>query len=129
MSFQSSILGMIGTVAGAVKIGEMVKAMKDRPATITNAKPETQAKPEQPAQTQANKPAAKDEPVFIGGQQVSPEIAAKVRAAAQRKQQAEASLVLAQQEKREKRAPRAPKAANTEVNELGMKYLGMEAMR
>ena len=124
MSFQSSILSMINTVAAGLKAAEFVKGEKIK-------QPEEAKEPKAPEKPQATvkdiqQEKVKEEPVFIGGQQVSPEIAAKVRAALEQKQKAEASMVVAQQQKRAKRA----KAFSEEPPEdlINFRHLGMEAM-
>ena len=89
MSFQSSILNMIHTTAAGLKAAEFVKGK-------TAEKPEQPTEPKQPTAPQTMQPKAaepekvKEEPIFIGGQQVSPELAAKIRAALEKKQKAEA---------------------------------------
>lgn len=125
MSFQSSILNMIHTAAAGLKAAEFVKGKAAE-------KPEQPTEPKQPTAPQTMQPKAeepakvKEEPVFIGGQQVSPEIAAKVRAALEQKQKAEASMVVAQQQKR---AKRAKAFAEEPMQDLAkFKHLGMEAM-
>ena len=111
MSFQSSILSMIHTTTAGLKAAEFV----DKAAE----------KPKQPKDPQTMQPKA-EEPVFIGGQQVSPEIAAKVRAALEKKQKAEASMIVAQQQKRAKRAKAFSKEPMQDL--ANFKHLGMEAM-
>lgn len=117
MSFQSSILSMIHTTTAGLKAAEFVDKAAEKPKQPTE--------PKQPTAPQTMQPKA-EEPVFIGGQQVSPEIAAKVRAALEQKQKAEASMVVAQQQKRAKRA----KAFSEEPPEdlINFRHLGMEAM-
>lgn len=125
MSFQSSILNMIHTASAGLKAVEFVKnEKKERPTAF---QPQAQPEPMQPSQAKKEEPAkVKEEPVYIGGQQVSPEIAAKVRKALEHKQNAEASMVVAQQQKRAKRA----KAFSDEPEQdlLNSKHLGMEAI-
>lgn len=119
MSFQSSILNMIHTAAAGLKAAEFVKSKKGEQPKEPNAPQVMQPTAEEPAKV-------KEEPVFIGGQQVSLEIAAKVRKALEQKQKAEASMVVAQQQKRAKRA----KAFTDEPAQdlLEFKHLGMEGM-
>lgn len=122
MSFQSSILNMIHTAAAGLKAAEFVKSEK-----AEQPKEPKEPKAPQVMQPTAEEPAkVKEEPVFIGGQQVSPEIAAKVRAALEQKQKAEASMVVAQQQKRAKRAKAFAEEPAQDLSKF--KHLGMEAM-
>lgn len=126
MSFQSSILNMIHTTAAGLKAAEFVKG-KAAEEPEEPKKPQA-PKPPKPPETMQPKtePQVKEEPVFIGGQQVSPELAAKIRDALAKKQTAEASLVVAQQQKRAKRAKAFSEEPMRELAQF--KHLGMEAM-
>ena len=115
MSIQSSILSLIHTTTAGLKAAEFVKGKAA----------EKPKQPTEPTAPQTMQPKA-EEPVFIGGQQVSPEIAAKVRAALEKKQKAEASMVVAQQQKRAKRAKAFSKEPMQDL--ANFKHLGMEAM-
>lgn len=134
MSFQSSILNMIHTTAAGLKAAEFVKNKKEEkikveepqdtkknqaPKVAQQEIPQTSSQIEEPEKV-------KDEPIFLGGQQLSPEIAARVRAIMEKNQAAEASMVLAQAQKR---AKRTKTVSNDPAKDLiQFKHLGMEAM-
>lgn len=108
MSFQSSILGMLGTIVGAVKIGDILN--KKIPVANTQPAPAADNKTDEKNNHIGNdmNPAAdKEESVYINGQKVTnPVLIERVRKAEERTRLAESSMIAAQQEKRERRNAR-----------------------
>ena len=129
MSIQSSILSLIHTTAAGLKVSEFVKSKKtEEPKAIK----EKQAPKVATQETPSGSPVQKDEPIkeqrepvyFKGGGRVSPELEEIIYKALEKKNAAEASMVVAQEQKRAKRVTKNDPARDL----MQFKHLGMGAM-